>query len=109
MPGRCLRRDRLRAESASYAYAGAFWALLRCRVQSLCPGLAITLSDVATETATLPVHSEHTFRAKSVSTTRSTKTTNRTGVNFEIVLLTWSPLTESNRRPPPYHGHGDPP
>jgi hypothetical protein len=28
---------------------------------------------------------------------------------FEFSPLTWSPLTESNRRPSPYHGHGRPP
>src|SRR6266567_2593610 len=52
-----------------------------------------------------PVRSVH----ESVSMTRSTKTTIRIGSNFEIVLLTWSPLTESNRRPSPYHRHGRPP
>jgi hypothetical protein len=36
--------------------------------------------------------------------TRSTKTTIRIGSNFEIMSLSWSPLTESNRRPSPYHG-----
>ena len=35
--------------------------------------------------------------------TRSTKTTNKIDINYEIVSLPGSPLTESNRRPSPYH------
>ncbi len=35
--------------------------------------------------------------------TRSTKATNRIGANLEITPLPGSPLTESNRRPSPYH------
>jgi integrase len=37
--------------------------------------------------------------------TRSTKATNRITIDFEIVSLPASPLTESNRRPSPYHGN----
>jgi hypothetical protein len=52
-------------------------------------------------------HSVHSVR-ESVSTIRSTKTTFRTDVYFEITILNWEPLTESNRRPSPYHGHALP-
>ena len=41
--------------------------------------------------------------------TRSTNATNWTSSSFEKFRLPASHLTESNRRPSPYHGHASPP
>lgn len=48
---------------------------------------AITLSNRDQVSMVRPVHSEQ----ESVSMTRSTKTTKRNAIFFEIVLLTWEP------------------
>jgi hypothetical protein len=48
---------------------------------------AITLSDRIRPCMTRPVHSEQ----ESVSMTRSTRTTNRNAINFEISPLSWEP------------------
>jgi hypothetical protein len=81
---------------------------------------ALTLADAASCPADRPAitlssrrwasmaHAVHSVQ-ESVSMTRSTKTTIRIGADFEIISLTWSPLTESNRRPSPYHGHATAP
>ena len=89
------------------AYRRSLERSSQCLVQLAPAGLAITPSDRCIEPMAHPVHSEQ----KSVSMTRSTKTTFRIEVNFEIVLLTWEPSygIEANRRPSPYHGHASPP
>jgi hypothetical protein len=66
-----------------------------------CPGIPRSPTSA-------PASSTHWARW-SVSMSPSTKATNRNEASFEIGSLPASPLTESNRRPSPYHKHGPAP
>ena len=67
--------------------------------------ISIAESDPSSSAGVLPVHTER----PSVSMTQSTNAANWTSNSFENCRLPASPLTESNRRPSPYHGHASPP
>jgi hypothetical protein len=81
-----MRRDNRLCRVGVYAYTGVSERCCDASPRPL-PSLAITLSDCRHGPMTLPVHSGQ----ESVSMTRSTKTTFRIAVKFEIALLKWEP------------------